>query len=123
MRRVSASASAAATDGLLMWTIDSLCVSSNSSACANEALANAANGAAVRSPEPHTRLGPLRRHRVNTGAHGTSERRRGAGQRQADHVEDAQLRGGDDVGGKIGKGEAGHPGRDLAGERRARRNR
>ena len=41
-----------------MWTIDSLCVSSNSSACANEALANAANGAAVRSPDPHTRLGP-----------------------------------------------------------------
>ena len=41
-----------------MWTIDSLCVSSNSSAWANEALANAAKGAAVRSPLPHTRLGP-----------------------------------------------------------------
>src|SRR5947207_2772 len=34
----SANANAAATDGLLMWTIDSRCVSSYSSACENDPL-------------------------------------------------------------------------------------
>ena len=56
--RVSDSASVAATDGLLMCTIDSLCVSSNSSACGNEALANAALVTPTRSPLPRMRHGP-----------------------------------------------------------------
>ena len=55
---VPASASAAATAGLLMCTIDSLCVSSYSSACDSEALANAAVGAARASPVPKIRDGP-----------------------------------------------------------------
>ena len=52
------SASAAATDGLLMCTIDSLCVSSYSSAWPNAALANAAAPTPTRSPVPSTRQGP-----------------------------------------------------------------
>ena len=122
MRRVSASASAAATDGLLMCTIDSLCVSSNSSACANEALAKAANGAAVDRREPHTGWVPR-------GAIARTPRARnvrapsGSRHRQTDHVEEPQLRGRNDVRRKIVEAEAGHPGRDLAGKRLARRNR
>ena len=92
--RVSASASAVATAGLLMCTIDSLCVSSNSSACANAALANAAAPTATAvAAAPHAAR-PVRRHRRASRAariapNGVAE----PGQRQADHVENAQLRG------------------------------
>ena len=55
---VSPIASAAATDGLLMCTIDSLCVSSYSSACENAPFANAAIVTFTRSPVPKTRHGP-----------------------------------------------------------------
>src|SRR5215813_3519908 len=57
-RVVSAMAHAAATDGLLMWTIDSLCVSSYSSACENAPLANAAIVTPTASPVPRIRAGP-----------------------------------------------------------------
>ncbi len=57
-RIVPASASAAATDGLLMCTIDSLCVSSYSSACENAPFANAAIVTFNESPVPKTRHGP-----------------------------------------------------------------
>src|SRR4030095_2450792 len=55
--RVSASASDAATAGLLMCTIDSLCVSSYSSACDNAALANAAVGAPTACDVPRIGAG------------------------------------------------------------------
>src|SRR5215813_11412341 len=51
-------ASAAETDGLLMCTIDSLCVSSYSSACENAPFANAAMVTLRESPVPSTRHGP-----------------------------------------------------------------
>ena len=54
----SESANAAATAGLLMWTIDSLCVSSYSSACESAPLANAAEVTPTRSPKPRMRQGP-----------------------------------------------------------------
>ena len=56
--RVSDTASAAATLGLLMWTIDSLCVSSYSSAWARAALAKAAMPTPTGSPVPTIRQGP-----------------------------------------------------------------
>src|SRR5256885_15118529 len=55
---MSATASAAETDGLLMWTIDSLCVSSYSSACENAPFANAAIVTFSESRVPSTRHGP-----------------------------------------------------------------
>ncbi len=51
-------ASAAATAGLLMCTIDSLCVSSYSRACERAPLANAAEVTPTRSPKPRMRHGP-----------------------------------------------------------------
>ena len=55
---MSAMASAAETDGLLMCTTDSLCVSSYSSACENAPFANAAIVTLSESPLPSTRHGP-----------------------------------------------------------------
>ena len=55
---VSDSARAAATAGLLMCTIDSLCVSSYSSAWAHDPFANAAVVTPTRSPPPKMRQGP-----------------------------------------------------------------
>ena len=99
--RVSDSASVAATDGLLMCTIDSLCVSSNSSACGNEAFANAALVTPTRSPLPRMRQGPGGEIATAPAANRAAESGFGARQRQAEHIQDAQLRRLDDVRRKI----------------------
>ena len=95
--------------GLLMCTIDSLCVSSYSSACENEPLANAAVVTPTRSPPPKMRHGPggdmataaARVARPN----GVSAP---ASARPID-VEDAQLRRIDDVLRQIVEGDAASP--------------
>ena len=78
---ISASASADATDGLLMCTIDSLCVSSYSSACEKVPLASAARVTPTRSPVPRMRARPGRRQRDRRIACRAPERRVGAGER------------------------------------------
>ena len=80
-----------------MCTIDSLCVSSYSSACDSAALANAAVGAADGVTAAQDSRRPCRRHRLGRRDRRAAERRLRAGQRQADHVEDAELRGVDDI--------------------------
>ncbi len=63
---------------------------------------------------------PRRRHRDGGGAGRPAERRVGAGERQADDVEDAQLRRVDDVLRQIGERDAVSPGREcVARVRRA----
>ena len=115
--RVSASASAAATDGLLMCTIDSLCVSSNSSACGNDALANAACVRPTLSPLPEDPARPLRRDGNSARANRPAESRPFARERQADHIKDAKLRRLDHIVRKVVESNARNPLCELTGKR------
>ena len=114
--RVSASASAAATAGLLMCTIDSLWVSSYSSAWGTRRWRTPPSRRRRCSPEPNTRQGPG--GEIATAAARVERPRRvRAGERQADDVQHPELRRFDDVRGQIVEREARCPGAECRGQR------